>query len=98
MFRDCDKLQSLDLSNFDTSNVYNMDSMFYSCHNLQSLDLSNFDTSIVANMDSMFTYCNNLNYIKCKSSFRNWCWKNQDTISLPPAMREGGSGTWDIIV
>ena len=49
-------------------------------------------------MGYMFSSCDNLNYIKCKSSFRDWCIENQDTISLPAAMREGGSGTWDIIV
>ncbi|MBQ2408699.1 MAG: BspA family leucine-rich repeat surface protein, partial [Bacilli bacterium] len=53
-------LTQLDLSNFDTSKVTNMDYMFYYCTNLTQLDLSNFDTSKVTNMQSMFSYCNNL--------------------------------------
>ena len=45
---------SLDLSNFDTSNVTDMASMFYSCRGLTELDLSNFDTANVTNMRYMF--------------------------------------------
>ncbi|EOG9807296.1 BspA family leucine-rich repeat surface protein [Listeria monocytogenes] len=44
---------SLDLSNFDTSNVSYMDEMF-SRSAVTSLDLSNFDTSNVAGMMNMF--------------------------------------------
>ena len=42
MFNDC-KVQSLDLSSFDTSNVTNMNSMFEWCK-AQSIDLRSFDT------------------------------------------------------
>ena len=41
----------------DTSNVTNMNNMFYGCENLTSLDLSNFDTSNVTNMYGMFSGC-----------------------------------------
>ena len=51
---------SLDIGNWDTSNVTDMDSMFYYCTNLTSLDLSNFDTSNVTNMQRMFNLCNSL--------------------------------------
>ncbi|MBC1924652.1 BspA family leucine-rich repeat surface protein [Listeria innocua] len=44
---------SLDLSNFDTSNVTSMDSMFYANY-AASIDLSNWDTSQVTNMFCMF--------------------------------------------
>ena len=57
MFRSCQALTSLDLSNFDTSKVINMESMFSDCYALTSLDLSNFNTSNVTNMESMFRYC-----------------------------------------
>ena len=50
-----DKLKTLDLSNFDTSNVTNMDSMFRSCSGLTSLDVSNFNTSNVTNMNIMLS-------------------------------------------
>ena len=53
MFDFCSKLTSLDLSNFDTSNVTNMDSMFYYT-SLTSLNVSNFNTSNVTNMSWMF--------------------------------------------
>ena len=49
-----DNLTTLDLSNFDTSQVTDMSYMFDDADNLTTLDLSNFDTSKVTNMDSMF--------------------------------------------
>ena len=54
MFYECNKLSSLDLSNFNTANVTNMEEMFYSCQNLSSLDLSKFNTEKVTNMSGMF--------------------------------------------
>ena len=50
----------LDLSNFDTSNVTNMSSMFYAMRNLTALNLSSFNTSRVTNMQAMFDGVNNL--------------------------------------
>ena len=44
----------------DTSNVTDMNYMFYSCMALTSLDVSGFDTSNVTNMSSMFNYCSSL--------------------------------------
>ena len=60
MFFLCSKLTSLDLSDWNTSNVENMRSMFDGCTNLTSLDLSSFDTSVVKDMDSMFNDCRHL--------------------------------------
>ena len=51
---------SIDLSNFDTSNVANMSYMFYNCSSLTSLDVTNFDTSKVTNMECMFSSCSSL--------------------------------------
>ena len=51
---------SLDLSNFDTSRVTDMSSMFSNMFNLTSLNLSNFDTSRVTDMNSMFRNMFNL--------------------------------------
>ena len=45
---------TIDLSNFDTSNVTDMQYMFYNSQPT-TLDLSNFNTSNVTNMDSMFS-------------------------------------------
>ena len=57
----------LDLSNFDTSQVTNMSSMFRDMSNLTTLNLSNFDTSQVTNMDSMLASVSNLTTIDLSS-------------------------------
>lgn len=44
----------------NTSNVTNMNGMFYNCKNLVTLNLSNFDTSKVTNMETMFYGCQSL--------------------------------------
>ena len=44
----------------DTSNVTDMNYMFYSCGALTSLDVSGWDTSNVTNMSSMFDNCDSL--------------------------------------
>ena len=63
MFWNCHGLTSLDLSNFDTSNVTVMDQMFGDCISLTSLDVSNFDTSKVTDMRYMFENCSKLTEI-----------------------------------
>ena len=63
MFRGCSDLTSLDLSNFDTSQVTNMSYMFRGCSGLTSLNISNFDTSQVTIMDGMFNGCTSLKTI-----------------------------------
>ena len=55
MFNNCESLQSLDLSSFNTSSVTSMELQFTSCMSLTSVPL--FDTSSVTNMDMMFYYC-----------------------------------------
>ena len=97
MFYACSKLVSLDLSSFNTSKLEYVSRMFYACSNLVSLNLSNFDMSNCTSFGDMFYDCDKLTHIKCKQSFKDWCITNQDTISLPTAMREGGSGTWEIV-
>jgi surface protein len=44
----------------DTSNVTDMDMMFYFCSGLTTLDVSNFNTSAVTKMNRMFWNCRNL--------------------------------------
>ena len=65
MFQDCKTLISLDVSNFDTSNVERMALMFCECESLTELDLSSFDTSKAGTNGShaylsMFCFCRNL--------------------------------------
>lgn len=60
IFGECAELRTLDLSNFGTYNMTDMQRMFYGCKNLASLDLSNFDTRKVTNMRDMFERCSSL--------------------------------------
>ena len=59
MFYYCEKLTSLDVSGFKTSNVTNMANMFFMCK-AKVLDVSGFDTSNVTDMQSMFAYCSSV--------------------------------------
>ena len=43
MFRQCEKLESIDLSHFDTSKVESMDGMFMECTNLTSINMTDTD-------------------------------------------------------
>ena len=70
MFEGCSKLETLDVSKFDTSNVTNMRNLFNTCSKLETLDLSNFDTSNVTNMESMFYGVSKLKTIYVSDSFK----------------------------
>ena len=98
LFASCSKLVSLDLSNWDTSSLTYVQSLFNSCSSLVSLDLSNFDLSKATYYNYIFAGSPLLSTIKCKQAFKDWCITHQDDIYLPTAMREGGTGTWEIIV
>ena len=50
-------LTSLDLSNFDTSHVFDMCDMFNGCSSLEELNLSGFDMSDVVSFAGMFKDC-----------------------------------------
>ena len=60
MFFGCEKLISLDFSNFNTEKVTAMISMFQGCKSLKNLNVSNFDTKNVKDMDCMFNGCESL--------------------------------------
>ena len=96
-FYGCSGLVSLDLSSWYTSELEWATSLFEVCTSLKSLDLSNFDMSKVRFYYYMFKNCSSLSTIKCKQSFKDWCITHQDDIYLPTAMREGGTGTWEIV-
>ena len=57
MFLDCYYLESVDFTNFDTSQVTDMSDMFYNCYALKNIDFTNFDTSQVTDMSYMFKSC-----------------------------------------
>ena len=55
MFSGCENIKSIEFSNFTTSNVNNLSSVFSGCKSLNSLpDISNWNTRNVKNMSYMF--------------------------------------------
>ena len=64
-------LKTLNLSNFNTSNITDMRAMFYGCSSLEELDLSNFNTSNVTKMseyeEGMFQNCSSLERLNISS-------------------------------
>ena len=60
-------LETINLGDFDTSNVTNMAFMFYECSSLTSIDITNFDTSKVTTMANMFLNCNRLTSLDLSS-------------------------------
>ena len=61
MFFNCQKLTSLDLSNFNTAKVTNMKAMFKVCPNLKNIYASDkFTTAAVTESDNMFASCGSL--------------------------------------
>ena len=77
MFLNKSNISSIDLSNFDTSKVENMGSLFQYLYNLTSLDVSNFDTSKVTDMSGMFNNCSGLTTLDVS----NWDTSNVTTMS-----------------
>ena len=67
-FDSLSNVETIQFNNFNTSEVVNMNSMFYNCTNLKTLDLSSFDTSKVTDMAYMFANCKNLTNI----DISNW--------------------------
>ena len=64
MFNDCRDLEYLDLSNFDTSNITDMNSMFLACSKLKEIKgINNFNTSKVTKMIMTFAGCSSLEYL-----------------------------------
>lgn len=60
MFRNCEKLTSLDLSGLYTDNVIEMTYMFAGCKQLKSLDLRYLVNPVLADMTGMFDGCSQL--------------------------------------
>ena len=56
-------LVSIDLSNFDTSSITDMRSLFYGCSSLKSINFSNINTSSLNYIYSMFYGCSSLESI-----------------------------------
>lgn len=52
--------ESIDMSEWDTSNVISTMGMFYSCRNLKSIDISKLKFGKLEQISGMFYYCNSL--------------------------------------
>ena len=59
----CEHLENLDLSNFNTTNLYNIKTMFKNCTNLESLAINNFDTRKCTSFFKTFEFCEKLNIL-----------------------------------
>ena len=94
MFNSCSRLESLDLSSFNTANVTNMSNMFYECSSLTELNLNSFNTGKVTNMSNMFFMCMWLTTIYCSNP-----WNESTVLTSSTNMFEGcrslvgGNGT-----
>ncbi len=60
LFRDLDKLVTVEFDNVDTSSVTDMYWMFAECDSLAEVDLRGLDTGNVKDMSCMFWYCSSL--------------------------------------
>ena len=58
-----DNIISVDFSNFDSSLLTDMKSLFLGCNSLQTVDFTKFNTSLVTNMALMFFGCSSLKSI-----------------------------------
>ena len=100
MFFTVSNITSIKFNNTKSMKLTQLSKMFAGCISLVSLDVSPFDTSNISKpwfYGNVFQNCSSLSTIKCTQAFKDWCITSQDMISLPSAMREGGSGTWEII-
>ena len=66
-FRGFVNCTEMDLAKLDTSNVTDMNLMFYDCRSLTSLDVSTFDTSNVVNLSQVFQLCSGLQSLDVSS-------------------------------
>lgn len=97
MFSGCSSLTTLDLSGWDMAESSALQSMFDGCSSLTTIYLDNTNIPQTSTIWGIFKDCTSLNHIRCKQSFKDWCWTNQDLIKLPDAMRSSGGGTWEIV-
>ena len=67
MFADFESVTSINLYNFDTSEVQDFNRMFYHCESLRGVDLASLNTSNAVDMTLMFSDCNSLTTLDLSS-------------------------------
>ena len=72
MFESCWNFTSLDLSNFDTSQVTDMRSMFWNCYKLTSLDMRNATFNATSYSDMLIYVPNGINIIVKDDTAKTW--------------------------
>ncbi len=70
-FSNNSSLVTVNVSNWDTSNVTSFYSFAYNCSSLTSLDVSNWNTSNVTNFSNFVYGCTSLTSIICGNAFSN---------------------------
>ena len=60
MFAGCWSLKKLDVAQWNTENVTNMEGLFYQCAELETLDIRNWNMDNVTNTQNMFFVCEKL--------------------------------------
>ena len=68
MFYNCEKIISINLSSFYTSNCEDMSCMFYGCKSLLKLNIQNFDFSTIINKENFIKGCSSLTEITIKNT------------------------------
>jgi surface protein len=69
MFQECNELEYLDLSNFNTKNITDFSFMFNKCYKLKQIKgINNFKTDKSETMNKMFAECNKLDLTKLSHS------------------------------
>ena len=83
MFSHCYSLESIDISNFVTSNVVDINSMFYLCHSLTSINfnIKNFVTVKVPIISYLFSHCYSLTTIDISNFNTKNIWGFNDMFS-----------------
>ena len=57
LFKNCEKITEIDLSNFDASKTKYIEEMFWNCISLTSINFTNFYTPQVTHMNHLFYNC-----------------------------------------
>ena len=68
LFDRCESLETIKgLDNFNTSNVTNMEYMFYGCSTLKTININDLNTTLVENMEGMLQKCSSLTILDLSS-------------------------------
>ena len=63
IFSECDYLQEVDFSSFNSKKINNMSGMFLFCSSLEKINFTSFNTEKVKDMSDMFHGCSSLKYL-----------------------------------